>query len=75
MLKRLDADISNVPEVVATCCVLHNVCEVHGEEFCEEWLQETENARSESTSATIANNQSYSSAVSIRNAQMSYFID
>ena len=72
LLKRLDVDISNVPEVVAACCVLHNVCEVHGEEFCEEWLQGTENARSESASATIA---SYSSAVSIRNALMTYFTD
>ena len=38
MLKWLDVDVSDVTEVVATCCVLHNICEVHGEEFGEEWL-------------------------------------
>ena len=36
LLKRLDVDIRNVPEVVAACCVLHNVCEIHGEEFSDE---------------------------------------
>ena len=36
MLKQLDVDVSDVPEVVTACCV-HNICEVHGE-FSEEWL-------------------------------------
>jgi hypothetical protein len=31
LLKRLDVDIGDVPELVTACCVLHNICEVHGE--------------------------------------------
>ena len=42
LLKRLDVDVNNVPHVVAACCTLHNICEVHGEEFDHEWLEENE---------------------------------
>ena len=33
-------DVKNVPHVIAACCVLHNVCEIHGDSFNDEWLQE-----------------------------------
>ena len=72
LLKRLDVDISDAQEVVAACCVLHNVCEVHGEEFNEEWLEGTDSQESASASASV---QSQTSAIAIRNALMSYFTD
>lgn len=72
LLKRLDVDIRNVPEVVAACCVLHNVCEIHGEEFSDEWLEGVE---SESGSAAATPAQPQDSAVSIRDALMSHFAD
>ena len=28
--KRLDVNVCDAPQVVATCCVLHNICEIHG---------------------------------------------
>ncbi|XP_078581876.1 uncharacterized protein LOC144865182 [Branchiostoma floridae x Branchiostoma japonicum] len=34
--KRLDVDLDNVPSIVAACCVLHNVCEIHGDQHQEE---------------------------------------
>ncbi|CAH1233173.1 Hypp622 [Branchiostoma lanceolatum] len=34
--KRIDVDLDRVPTIVAACCVLHNVCEVHGEQFDEQ---------------------------------------
>ena len=37
--KRLDLDVETVCLVIAACCVLHNFCEVMGEDFNEEWLQ------------------------------------
>ena len=40
LLKRLDVHVNNVPVVVAACCVLHNICEVHSENFDNEWLDE-----------------------------------
>ena len=42
LFKWLNVDTGDVPEVVAAACVLHNVCERHGEEFSEEWLEGTE---------------------------------
>ena len=36
----MDIHIDNVPHVVTACCVLHNFCEIHGDSFNEEWLQD-----------------------------------
>ena len=40
--KQIDIHIDNVPHIIAACCVLHNVCEIHHDGFNEEWLQEFE---------------------------------
>ena len=29
-----------MPHVVTACCVLHNFCEIHGDSFDEDWLQD-----------------------------------
>ena len=39
LLKRLDINISDVPKLLAACCALHNICEIHGDTFDEEWLR------------------------------------
>ena len=75
MLKRLDVDIKDVPEVVAACCVLHNICKIHGEEFSEEWLEGVESQESESGSAAATPAQPQDSAANIRDALMSHFTD
>ena len=69
MLKQLDIDV-DVPEVVAACCVLHSICERHGEEFNEEWLDGVECQGSECSSVAA---QLQDSAVSIRDTLMSHF--
>ena len=73
LLKRLDVDVGDAPELVAACCVLHNVCEFHGDAFDDEWLNgvECEDFRTCSTSTSSV--QSSDSAVDIRNAFTSYF--
>lgn len=35
--KRNDCSLERVMSMVLTCCVLHNLCESHGEEYREEW--------------------------------------
>ena len=40
--KRVDVHINNVPVVAPACYTLHNICEIHGEEFDCQWLEETE---------------------------------
>ena len=33
LLKRLDVNVGDVPHVIAVCCTLHNICEMHGDSF------------------------------------------
>eukprot|EP00064_Thunnus_orientalis_P003345 superscaffoldBa00000269_g3354 len=37
LAKRKDVDISTMPDIVAACCILHNVCEINKENFLAEW--------------------------------------
>ena len=39
LLKWLDVNVCDVPQLVAACCVLHNICEIHAEHFNEEWME------------------------------------
>ena len=32
-MKRNDTDVSFMPTLVSACCILHNLCEVHGDEI------------------------------------------
>lgn len=38
LLKRLDIHISNVPNVVASCITLHNICEKYGDYCHPDWI-------------------------------------
>ena len=40
LMKRIEARLSNVPNIIAACCILHNVCEAAGEGFDEQWLDD-----------------------------------
>ncbi|KAI8516517.1 hypothetical protein Bbelb_050980 [Branchiostoma belcheri] len=35
--QQLNIDLDRVPTVVTACCVLHNVCEEHGENYFNQW--------------------------------------
>ena len=37
--KQNDMFVENVPTVVGACCVLHNICQIHGDAFNNEWLR------------------------------------
>ena len=42
LLKRIDVHLKNVPDLVVTCLVLHNMCIVFRDNFWkQEWLRET----------------------------------
>jgi hypothetical protein len=66
-MKRIDID---VPKLITACCALHNVCEVNGDSFDEDWLEGVEITRE--TEANDGTTQS-ESGDSIRRALMSYF--
>ena len=37
--RRNDCEISDLPDLIAACCILHNLCEIYKEQFNEDWLQ------------------------------------
>lgn len=39
LAKQNDMFVEKVPQIVLACCILHNLCEVHGDTFCSTWLQ------------------------------------
>ena len=44
-----DTDGGFMPTTVSACCILHNLCEVHGDDFDDNWSCEDE------TSADVVN--------------------
>ena len=67
----LDVSVRDVPELVAACCVLHNMREVHGDNFNEEWLEGVESGCN--TSTNIVGSSQSESGVNIRQAVTAYF--
>lgn len=41
LLKRLDFKLENVPHVVSACVVLHNMCEMYGDNCLTDWMDHT----------------------------------
>ena len=37
-MKWNDTDIRFLPTLATACCVLHNICEIHGDDFNDKWL-------------------------------------
>ena len=38
LLKQMDFSLKNDYSVVASCVILHNVCEMYGDNYREEWI-------------------------------------
>ena len=73
LLKRLDVDVRDASELVAACCVLHNICEVHGDTFDDDWLNGVDNQEFESSSSCSNAGHHIQSATDTRNAFMAHF--
>ena len=69
-MKQNDMNICNVPNVVATCCILHNICESRGETFIEGWSEE---ARQEDPTSASTSAASSSQAKDIRETLVQYY--
>ncbi|CAG2228172.1 unnamed protein product [Mytilus edulis] len=50
LIKRLDNELYSVSGLAKACCTLHNICEVHGYFFNENWLEDIDD------NVTTANN-------------------
>ena len=76
LLKRNDMLMTNVPNVIAACCTLHNICEIHGDEFNDEWMQECESnaeAGTQPNSSNVTSTSSCPDGEEIREILINYF--
>ena len=65
--------IHYVTKMDIACCVLHNVCEIHGETFNEEWTEEVESLHLQSPCDTVASQEcEHEDAEAIRRALVEY---
>ena len=71
LLKRLDFKLENVPHVVSSCVVLHNMCEMFGDNCPTEWTATDIQSPQDTSTATTSN--SVNDGTSIRNATTQYF--
>ena len=44
LIKRVDVNVKDVPELVTASTVLHNICEIHSESFDDKWLNGVDNS-------------------------------
>ena len=76
LLKRYDCHISKLPDTIVTCCILHNICESHGEHFDDNWMTEVQieenRMRVEQPDRNINVEAGSQTAQQIRNALVSW---
>ena len=46
-----------MPTVVAACAILHNMCEIHGDKFEEEWLLDVSDSQSQALTQNMDGQQ------------------
>ena len=69
LLKQMDFALENVPNIVAACIILHNLCEMYGDHFQSEWEVNEHTEAEMDTSRTSTRSQT---ASDIRTALTQY---
>ena len=65
--------IENIPNVVTAACILHNVCEIHGESFNEAWLHEIQGSELQQPNPGSVRDSNGDRPKHIRDVLVSYF--
>ena len=74
LCKRNDMNIEHIPCVITACCILHNMCEVHGDTFNDLWLEHVDMYTQPEASSTGGSASTVSStAAVIREALVQYY--
>ena len=66
--------VDKVPNVITVCCILHNICEIHGDTFDTAWLEELENTNSltQPTAPTQNDNVQTGTPYAVRDALVKF---
>ena len=74
MTKRNDMNVENVPHIVAACCILHNVYEIHGDTFNEAWIANVDDTLEQPAIVTVSKTSSRGNrGTVIRDTLVEYF--
>lgn len=73
--KRNDCGLDVVPTMILACCILHNMCESHGDAFKAEWQVEVAEAESPQPShkQLLSTSMNQSNAEEVRQLFCDYF--
>ena len=66
LMKQNDMEAHHIPNIIVACCILHNVCEIHGSHFLDSWLDSdasTMSSQMQPSSTTTTLNTSQSSDI------------
>ena len=72
-MKRNDMYMHNAPVVAATACVLHNICEIHHDQFNDAWLVDNDGLAQPPSTVFSDIGSSDSRSQQIRGALVTYF--
>ena len=70
LMKRNDMNIDNIPHVITAACILHNICEIHGESFNDAWLREIQPDSSFPQPSSTASDRNSKRPKQVRDALM-----
>ena len=75
LIKRCDMTVDKVPNIIAACCVLHNVCELYQEGYDERWSETVRQATEDTpqTNESSADSDTHHVPQGIRNALILHF--
>ena len=75
LMKRNNMRIEIIPTVISAACILHNICEIHGETFQECWFQDiqTSNALQQPNVTATTANRTEERAKQVQIGLVSYF--
>ena len=62
IMKRADFHVSNVPSIIGSCVVLHNICEIYGDRCLQEWVVNDESPPSTNHQLTNPSSSSTNNA-------------
>ena len=74
LMKRNDMHVDKIPTVIAACCVLHNMCEIHHQQFNDRWSLDNGDQNVPQPQSRECHTDEGDEPKEIRDALMQYFI-